>query len=76
MTAPDHRRRRQETSCIDEGIHTWAFEGPADAAENFRIGANGGPTGIRNLSTRYGPPAPPSAIFALAGGSDVEQGGT
>ena len=22
MTAPDHRRRRQETSCIDGGIHS------------------------------------------------------
>ena len=42
MTALDHRRRHQETSCIDGGIHTWAFEEPAAATENVRIGANGG----------------------------------
>src|SRR5215475_12988122 len=36
------RPRTQSTGLAAKARRYWAFEGPADAAENFRIGANGG----------------------------------
>ena len=36
------RPRSQSTGPVAKARRYWAFEGAADAAENFRIGANGG----------------------------------
>src|SRR5262245_25151835 len=45
------RPQSQSSGLVRKARRYWAFEGPADAAESFCIGANGGEGGIRTHGT-------------------------